>query len=811
VDGTRNKFSFAGDSSMKSIARIAVALILAAVLIIPSPLALACGPYFPVAIFTATTGPDDLPAYTAGNLQLLQPTYWHRPLFIAYRNLIGKPFSEAELKILSTDPNAEVQSASTTPEPTPQQAWITARDKALGKPAPGPDSLGFSDSTNELHRGDAYIFYINCLDAAYRNAVSTLDKRVTQFGAQSQVVKDFVNAQEQVFENCSGTNFNTKPKPAVIPAVAHDSDPEIVRADRAYQIAAAHFYTGDYDDALSEFDAIAKDPNSPYNNLTPYLAARTLVRKGTLGSADAEPDPHALEQAETRLRAIIADKSLAEIHPASQRLLGFVAIRVHPAKRLHELESLLTGTTDASIPSTGFNQDLTDYLWMLDRSGISTSASSAPAPDEKSQTPPIVPGDMTDWIFTFHSSGRPAYQHALQRWQETKSPAWLVAAISKASIGDAGAAELIAAAQQIPQDSTAATTLNFHRLRLISDSGKSTDAASQLDQVIAQTDPALGHSAKNQFLALRMKLSTNLDTFLRYAPREAAVAIAGPSESDSYPDPSPDQPNAPKITAYFDADSAVPLSQRTPLRLLVEAANSTLLPSALRREIVVAAWTRAILLDKQSVAREITPLLEELVPELKDPLAAYDSAQNSSSQRFAAIFAILHNPGFVPYIPVGLPREAVSFNSPMRFGQIDNFRNNWWCAPAPSKPAQGAGDHYFGRSGGVSTPLSEIYTDGKIPAPAFLTEADRAEAEKELTAIAQQPSAPNWLGKQTIDFAKSNSDDPRVPEALHLVVRATRYGCPDDSAESISKQAFDLLHSKYPDSPWTKKTPYWYR
>jgi hypothetical protein len=46
---------------------------------------------------------------------------------------------------------------------------------------------------------------------------------------------------------------------------------------------------------------------------------------------------------------------------------------------------------------------------------------------------------------------------------------------------------------------------------------------------------------------------------------------------------------------------------------------------------------------------------------------------------------------------------------------------------------------------------------------------------------------------------------------LALTVRATRFGA-QDPAEStaVSKAAFALLHSRYPKSPWTVRTPYYY-
>jgi len=62
-----------------------------------------------------------------------------------------------------------------------------------------------------------------------------------------------------------------------------------------------------------------------------------------------------------------------------------------------------------------------------------------------------------------------------------------------------------------------------------------------------------------------------------------------------------------------------------------------------------------------------------------------------------------------------------------------------------------------------------------------------------------------------LEWANANPNDQRVPEALHLAVRATRYGGSDKKTGSWSKSAFEMLHQKYPHSEWTKKTPYWFK
>ena len=68
------------------------------------------------------------------------------------------------------------------------------------------------------------------------------------------------------------------------------------------------------------------------------------------------------------------------------------------------------------------------------------------------------------------------------------------------------------------------------------------------------------------------------------------------------------------------------------------------------------------------------------------------------------------------------------------------------------------------------------------------------------------------LGDLAINWADAHRRDPRVPEALHRVVRATRYGCTgyDEDVGAVSKDAFVRLHRRYPDSEWTTRTPYWF-
>ena len=118
--------------------------------------------------------------------------------------------------------------------------------------------------------------------------------------------------------------------------------------------------------------------------------------------------------------------------------------------------------------------------------------------------------------------------------------------------------------------------------------------------------------------------------------------------------------------------------------------------------------------------------------------------------------------------------------------RIEPTRENWWI---PAKPRV--------------APPNDI--------PLFLNAADRKIAAVEWKTLAAIPSGVDWLGALTLAFAAAHPDDPRVPEALHLVVRASRYSIPGEHTAGFSYRAFTLLHRRYPDTEWAHKTPYWFR
>jgi hypothetical protein len=137
--------------------------------------------------------------------------------------------------------------------------------------------------------------------------------------------------------------------------------------------------------------------------------------------------------------------------------------------------------------------------------------------------------------------------------------------------------------------------------------------------------------------------------------------------------------------------------------------------------------------------------------------------------------------------------------------RIDPYRNNWWCSPGPGS---NIGAWFLAEAMRLSPPLLDLYGKEQ-PHARFLSAEEKSIAENESRKLDSIPAAPDWIGQTAFSWARSHPDDPRSPEALHLAVRATHYAC-DTGASGISKRAFELLHRRYPQSEWARKTKYWY-
>jgi hypothetical protein len=361
----------------------------------------------------------------------------------------------------------------------------------------------------------------------------------------------------------------------------------------------------------------------------------------------------------------------------------------------------------------------------------------------------------------------------------------------KAAPSDPFASSLIEDAKKIAPNSPAYETVFYHRVRLLTAMKRTDEARTLLDAAIPALRKQKPSSNLNALLAERMEVARNFSEFLEFAPRntisanspglwdlsaqcnERAHAVNGGA-------PCPDT----QSPVEFDEDAARILNQKIPLQLLIEAATSTNLPQNIRENVAIMAWTRSVLLEDAQTAARLAPLL---------PKSVRDVA--GSSTGFAALLAILRNPGIRPYVESGIPRVS-------SYSNFDVFRDNWWCKPW---------DTYQGY---------REKPDKSVPTVSFLPADQVALADMQFAALQKLPDSAIILGQRVLAYAKAHPDDPQVPEALALTVRATHYACQtyDDTSRTgsgteytpTSRAAFELLHKQYPNSPWTAKTRYYY-
>jgi hypothetical protein len=720
----------------------ALTLSLLAALVFLPRLGETCGPFFSAAIFTRMHGPDrPMADFAQGKIGVVLPDWYVPYRVVAYRYLISKPLSTAEQQSLLDhyDVERRIQPPDWTGRAS--QDWTAARSQYRQEPA--------TVALWSYRPGEGEFYsYPNCLAPAFTTAVATLKDRASRFGATRPELQEWISGQDAVFSNCGGGGESDFP--TELPVSANP----LLRADRAYQIAAAHFYAGgteNYEIALKGFQAIAEDKSSPWHTLAPYLVARTLIRQASWAAApDQSYYPALLAKAEVQLEAILKDPAEQSIHEDAITLLGLVQYRLHPEQREAELGRLLGG--GAGIH---FGQDLVDYTWLGRR--LSYTAQ--------------MHDDLSGWLLEGGS-----LDGALEKWRSTHSMPWFVAALWQVKPSDAAFNDVMEAAAKVPPTSEAYATVAYYRARLARESGDDELARQVLKAALTQRR-SLPLSALHLFQDEQMQVVTDYGTFQSRLWQNPIEYDDGVNEI--VPCAKADSPGC---GPQFSPAAAALLNTRIPTEFFARIAQSPTFPADLHRRMAPSAWARAALLDRVDLARQVAKAAGEAEPALEPFLQRYSQAQTSEERRFAAVFAILHFPGLRPYVDGPYPRLTP-------FEEIDSFRDNWW--------REGVG------------PGAWVTIGPPVPSvgfPAILDAAEKQRAAAEWRELSALGSASHYLPRVVIEWGKKHPSDPRVPEALYLAIRAMRYG----SSNEWSHEAFTLLHKDYPKSEWAKQTPYWF-
>lgn len=750
--------------------RILFFLVASLVSIYQPTVVLSCGPFFTQIIFESWETPGaPVQMYLDGRLGIVLPSFQPRYLRLAYAYLAGKRLDRKMRDSLMTDQ----VSPRITSEQGALEQWNSARALVPGRAAQ-PSTEQY---TSELLEGRRYVAYLNITDDALITASRTLRDLVQQFGAEHPAVVDWLRAQDQV--------FSTTIKKGEPPQLCNPDFPYIFQAHRFYQIAAANFYLGNFDLAARMFGDLATDTLSPWHEICNYLVARALVRKATIETDDARGDSTTLELARVHLIRLLEDGRFMSIHPPSKSLLHLIQLRIRPQERISELERTFRSLSPSELLQVyRGSRDWEDY------ESVAYQFTNAQKLQEASFRRTIYEeerriaarSDDSDWIFSFSGTDSISFIHSIGKWNENRSSLpWFLSVLSKTSSRHPMAREVLSFGRTIRRSSPAYVSIRYHMARLHLEFGERDAARMILDSILPQAWNAMPHNSYNRLMLMRLRLASDPVDYIKHAQLGAAEVQDTDEKSAQYYE----------SFRYFGHE-AIELNFAVPLTVVKKILDARVLDRRLQQELAVSAWTRAVLLVNDSMAIALSKLAEEFMPTLRTQMIAYRSEPDSASRRFSAALIMARNPGCDPFISSGQGRSP-------SLHVLDNYGNNWW----------GALDCYaaepYRRLHSSFSPHASSNSIGDI-----LSEKEKEMATAEYRALSNGPAPYVFFCEEAIRWARTHQDDARSPEALHLAIRAGRYGAVRSNESQYCREAFFLLHRMFPKSVWTRKTPYWY-
>ena len=890
-----------------NLARHLLSLTVLAILLLHAslPIALACGPSYIEPVFKFRNSPDiPFSEFTSGNIGLVRPTFGRKALFIAYRYANGGSFSLRDQQALMDALRGKAPDDNDITQAV--EAWVAARKVVVGDEKL-PDIY-----TDKNYSG--YNFFPNCTKNAFEVATQVLNERAATHGVENPNVREWLKGQDRVFDICSSGN--------TYPDEARPDAPVWLKKDRAYQIAAAHFYSLNFDEAVKRFEAIAADDESVWRETADYLIGRTLVRQASLVK-DAVANKKIYERAEQHLEGVI--RRSGKFGPAAEQLIGLIKYRSRPKERVNELANILMRSGNENI-----RQDLIDYTWLLDkfeaevieqvkekkaeeeRKRAEAAGEKLPqvylSPEWEAQQKAIQSGqiisvaltysvpdrpypsytkadfkpdatdeemirrfeelvgrklteeeigkvmeskanaleerkrylganfrfekesgdfghqgdpysdeelslelipaflrrnDLSDWIFAFQTEDAAAYEYSVRRWRETDSPAWLMAAISKAQKDSPDLSRLMQDAEKMNHSAPVFVTVAYHLARLKIEQNKTVEARKLLDEILVSDFAGMPISAQNEFLDLRMRVATSMGEFLKFGLRKPVMFDKDGGygrlrefmeeektwwDEENYEETKEQYMRAvedryrPMLPwdehRMFDEYTADVLNRHFPLEALAQAALSNELPDYIRESLVLTVWARAVILGRRDIATKFA-LEGAKQPHMSEAFARVVNARTEPARRSEETWLLLKHPGISVFVKRGMLMQGD--------GDVSSWEDEWWYEPADSEYSHG----------------EEV--PKVLLKPPFITAVQSATALKERKQIAALGDAETYLSGRVFEWAGRSPRDPRIPEALFRVAVinfATKYG---SGVEELHQKAVELLEKKYADSPWTAK------
>jgi hypothetical protein len=209
---------------------------------------------------------------------------------------------------------------------------------------------------------------------------------------------------------------------------------------------------------------------------------------------------------------------------------------------------------------------------------------------------------------------------------------------------------------------------------------------------------------------------------------------------------------------------------------LAAMANVPEQSARLRTELLLAAWTRALLLERWDLVRALAERVGEAAPSMRADMQALLAVTEPDGMRYLAARALLKTPGADIVLRSGPLRAAA-------LDQVDPKGLNWWVAPG----------------------MPELLE--------YLPSDERGYVAAEWDRIRNAGDGYPWLVEQAIAEAERPEPHPTAPETLYRAIVALdgvesqggRYSLSYGVVHELRARGVATLERRFPDSEWTRK------
>jgi hypothetical protein len=689
--------------------------------------------------------------------------------------------------------------------------------------------------------------------------------RLARLGANHPYVAQWLLAERAVLSVCQLKSKKITVAP-VLPPPLETMDPAIAllqTQDRAYQHAAMLFYRGDRAGALAEFTAIAADQASLNRPLAAYMVL--AIRAGSSAETDSDLRPggnSVVQRPEDSLKAIqavVADPSLQSIHAMAAGLIGWIAANGTDASayaaQLDEAISALMMPTDcidhcpeclkryeAALSDIGFLQHNIFYSradssdWVLTgklpqeyRTSAALAALAKTEPMAAWIAFPTNPYRDHAWALAAKMPQSEAVRAYLDRKSERGNSAdcpWLhenpaTDAAILLGLVDNEIARLKTGTDV--EQHAAALSFDYYNLirRLLMDADDRRDhfkiALRHLQDFPYKDTMLYGRTVDDslQYLmtvgrladARRLRDALKLDRpegWLPYTSSAGALMVLAEDEDHLL-----------RVLATAPSYPREYLNH-LPTAELWRLAERDELSRGQRALFARAAWSRDYAMGRV-IGREHDKLLRTLAREITDTWRT-PPGRDVKPDDISIVRDVLKSPGLNTVIEdfSRMPDDKDS-QATSTLTSLDHYNhndNNWWCAfDIPRHDA--ALDEALAQNFRLYDDRPEAHEHVRIMLARALGDSYLFQSVNpaELAKLSKVECAPQVLSERVVTWVRNSggAHPDGQAEALADAVLLTRWGCNrDGSHAAYSWEAFQLLHSRFPDSPEAKRTPYWF-